>query len=212
MRVRQRVAGFTLIELLTVMAILALLMGIGFPALMNTMRRAKLQGGARQASVMLQIARAEAIKRGVRAGVTLNYTTNEVIGFVDVDFDVNPGFTAGDRELGRYPLPKGVTLYGPGDAEGGPHTDGNWGSAGDGVGFVENAALEGTAFFRPDGGADREGAFRMKDDRQPVANYLEIRVAPAGTARIAVKKFEGGDPADPDSWEEPGEGDGWEWN
>lgn len=210
MRVRQRVAGFTLIELLVVLVVMALLIGIGAPALMNTLNRARLQGSARQTAVMLQIARSEAIKRGVRAGVTVDYTTNEVIGFVDVDFDVNPGFNLPvDRELGRYPLPKGVTMYGPGDAEGGPHTEGNWGSTGDGVGFVENAALEGTAFFRPDGGVDREGAFRVKDNK---SNYLETRVAPAATARIAVKKFEGGDPADPDNWQEPGEGDGWEWN
>jgi general secretion pathway protein H len=65
-------AGFTLLEMLVILAILALVSGIAFPALDKAMRRQAFQADAVRVDTVLRRARAAAIARGtsvrVRAG------------------------------------------------------------------------------------------------------------------------------------------------
>jgi type II secretion system GspH-like protein len=194
---------------------------LGVPALLNTLNRNKLDGSAREAAVMMQAARFEAIKLGVRAGVTQDFAAgfveNALISFVDLEVDGvyrpdpngNGQLDVGeDRLLGRYGLPRGVAFAGPGDRAGNVHTNAS-------TGFDE-VGEAGTVLFTSDGSAVKSGAFRFSDSR---GNCLEARVEPRTTARIFVQKYDGPipPPADPEAeaalWLEPGEGGSpWEWN
>jgi len=169
--------GFTLIELLVTIAIVATVALLGFPALLKTLHRFKLEGSARETSVLLQRARFDAIKMGTQAVVTQDFDTREIIAFADLD--ASDTLTAGDRELGRITLPNGVEFYGPGDTFGADHDDASFG-------FQESADKEGIAIYRADGSAESTGAFRIADDRE---NYLETRLSPAATGRLTVQKY-----------------------
>ena len=56
--------GFSLIELIVGMAILGILMGLGIPAFSDWMRNARVRTTAESALNGLQLARAEAVRRG----------------------------------------------------------------------------------------------------------------------------------------------------
>ena len=216
-----RSSGFNLLEMLVVLVVMGVIVALGVPALLNTLNRNKMDGTAREAATMMQAARFEAIKRGVRAGVTqdfdLGFAENALISFVDIaadgvfveDPNGNGQVDVGeDVQLGRYGLPRGVALAGPGDIAANVHTHAS-------TGFDE-VGDEGTVLFSSDGSAVKAGAFRFSDNR---GNSLEARVEPRTTARIFVQKYDGpipppGDPvAEAALWLEPGEGGSpWEWN
>lgn len=77
------------------------------------------------------------------------------------------------------------------------------------AGATGEASLDGftpfdgavSAVFQPNGSVADEGAFRIADLR---GNFLEVRVAPAATGRIEIRKWQDevwrgtGDPTDPD--------------
>jgi prepilin-type N-terminal cleavage/methylation domain-containing protein len=174
---RRAQAGFSLVELLVGFAILATAVLIGYPALLRTLHRFKLEGTARETAVLLQRARFDAIKFGRQAVVVQDFATREVVAFADLD--ASDTLTAGDRELGRFTLPRGVEFYGPGDTFGAAHDDASFG-------FQETAGKEGVAIYRPDGSAEATGALRIADDRE---NYLETRLSPAATGRLTVQKY-----------------------
>ncbi|HUP41738.1 MAG TPA: prepilin-type N-terminal cleavage/methylation domain-containing protein, partial [Thermoanaerobaculia bacterium] len=90
--VPDRSAGFTLIELLVVLGILALVMVLGIPALQNLIIRSRSEGFAREASVLMQRTRLEAIKVNRPAVVHLDTVNRQIRAFVDVDgdFSFNP--------------------------------------------------------------------------------------------------------------------------
>lgn len=194
-------AGFTLIELLVVLAVLGVAILIGYPALDKMMQRSKLEVSARQAAALMQTARFEAIRRGGTAGVKQDIATREVVAFAELD--AVAGLSAGDRILNRFTLPTGVEFYGPGDVEAGTRDNAYWNS--------DPAVPDGYALFGSDGAADAAAAFRFADLR---GNFLETRVDPPATARVAVQKYAGsGDPSVEANWQEPGEGgEAWQWN
>jgi type IV fimbrial biogenesis protein FimT len=72
-----RTRGFTLIELMIGLAILSLLMMLGFPAFMTMLQNQKLRAGAESILNGLQNARAEAVKRNVQVQFML--TNDDVI-------------------------------------------------------------------------------------------------------------------------------------
>ncbi len=202
---RNRSSGFTLIEMLVVVAVLGVIAGVGFPILQETIHRLKIEGFARKTGIFVQSARMEAIKRSAQAVVRFDADAGEMVAFVDVDGPVagtpsdglfnqvdGAEFRETDYELGRYKLPAGVTLSAP------PDEDVIWGfSTVDG---------EQVAILTPAGTIEVVGAFRFGDRR---GNFLEVRVEPAATARIQVRKW---DPAS-GTWKEQGEGgESWHWS
>jgi prepilin-type N-terminal cleavage/methylation domain-containing protein len=180
--------GYTLLEIMVVLAILALALGIGLPNLMQLLFRARLEGIARDTATVMQSARLSAIKNQRPAQVEIDSGTGVISAFVDEDQDNT--LDAGEIVLGRLNLPAGVLLDAPG-----------------GMPAVEGFAVVGTrafAVFKSDGSVDVQGAFRMADSRD---NYLEIRVAPRGTARIEVRKWDGSN-----WWARDEGGHAWLWN
>ena len=186
MQSKQRVsrsAGFTLVELLVVLAILAIGMGLGIPALHNFIVRHRTEGFARETSMLLQRARLEAIKSNREVAVFLDGDALVAMVDADADGEIDPDpaapYKTADWEIGRSTLPGDrVAFLDP-------------------LGNEDEASIDGltqfdgvvSAVFRPNGSVADDGAFRLADQRD---NFLEVRVAPAATARIEVRKWQDG--------------------
>lgn len=199
---RKTPAGFTLVELLIVLAIAMLILTIGFPSLLNFLARQKIEGSARAVTTLAQRARQEALTRGVPAVVLAD--GDAVVAFVDVhgatptsppDGIFNPTagapFRGTDYEIGRSALPPTVSLAGPSNSPG----------------VVDLTDVDGTprAIFDPDGTIRDTGSFRLADVR---GNYLEVRIAPRATGRVALYKFD----EKTSAWRANGEGGhSWVW-
>lgn len=200
----RRAAGFTLIELFVVLAILAIAVALGIPAIQNLIIRSKTEGFAREASVVMQRTRLEAIKMNREGVVHLDPAERRLVAFIDADRDgtFNPDPTApyrsADYVLSRLPLPANVEFRAP---DGQPVEEG----------FTTVEVASGdvqAAVFQPGGSVSDAGAFRIGDVRD---NFLEVRVEPAATGRVGVRKWQNGDwlaTVDPsDENYQP-----WEWN
>lgn len=194
--------GFTLVELLVVLAIAALVLTLSIPALLDLVARQRLEGEARELTLLLRRARQEALTRGLPAVVERD--GGDFQAFVDLhgpaltdppDGLFNPvggqPFRATDFEIGRQPLDDEVANEGPSSA---PGTSGLTGVGG-----------EAKAVFDPDGSIRDTGSFFFADVR---GNYLEVRIEPRATGRVALYKY---DPVDA-TWRANGEGGkSWEW-
>ncbi|HVS02088.1 MAG TPA: GspH/FimT family pseudopilin [Thermoanaerobaculia bacterium] len=184
---RRRQDGFTLTELMVVLAIIVIIALFGLPALVDSLHRSKIDGANRQVATVMRAARLEAIKLGRPVGVFADFATDRVFRFVDEDG--NGVYEDGvDTVLGEVPLPAGVSFQGP------PAQP-------DAIdGFGGNPYV----LFDIDGSAGATGAFRIADTRQ---NFLEVRVSPAATGRVQIRKW------DETDWFAQGEnGKSWKWN
>jgi type II secretion system protein H len=195
-------AGFTLVELLIVLAIAALVLAVGVPNLLEYLARQKLEGPARDLNTLAQRARQESVTRGVPA--VLVAEGDAVVAFVDLhgasltaapDGVYNPlagePFGRTDFEVGRRDMPREVTLTGPGSSPG----------------VVDFTDVDGvpSAIFDPDGSIRDTGSFHLADSR---GNFLEVRIAPRATGRVALYKFDD----ETSTWRANGEGGhSWEW-
>lgn len=192
-------SGFTLIELLVVLLVMMVLLALGAPLLNHFIERSHTEGFARDASLLIQKARFDAIKKAnAQSVVYLDVTHNQIASFSDADNDGVYDPTKGDVELARYTAPVGVSFtYPAADPNPGPTNGLTQDPAG-------SASTPHIAILHSDGSIQDPGSFRVGDRN---GNYLEISVAPAGTARVQLKKWDG------TAWREQGEnGQSWTWN
>ncbi len=185
-------SGFTMIELLIVIAILGVLSLVGLPNLLAQIERARISSTLREATSLVQVARQEAIRRGVEVVVLVDTTNNRLQAFANVDGDAGllyqPSATAvprtADYEVMTTDLRQtgnqstSIHFWGPADAS--PN----------GTDIVDGLSTDGNsdpiAIFDPDGTIREEGAFRIADAR---GNFFEVRIAPRATARVEVRKW-----------------------
>jgi type IV fimbrial biogenesis protein FimT len=73
---RSRARGFSLIELIVVMAIAAVLLGIGVPNLSQYIVSSRLSGASNEFFTALNVARSEAVRRGVQVTLMTNAAAN----------------------------------------------------------------------------------------------------------------------------------------
>lgn len=220
---RSRAGGFTLMELIVVIAVLGIAMTIGLPAFKNLILRNQLLAAARETSILFQKARIEAIRRSQPTVVRPDLARRELLAFVNSTRDAaglytNLDFDAGEILIARAPLPGRVEFWGPADAapRGGDANTFPGPVATPAIApsppFVANLAVPG-AVFLSDGTAVAEGSFRFADRQGK--NFLEVRLAPRGTAHVVTRKYNASGPLTGITWYEQATGsDGrttWEW-
>lgn len=184
---RQGNAGFTLVEFLAVTTIILLLTLIGYPAMRALVERGRLVGAVRNAAAALAEARQDAVRLGLPVVARVDFATDELVTYANVDQDPNFEFNPtadstmrrADYEIARVRVPSDLEVYfwGPADKdpEGADVFDG----------FT--ATPKGTvAVFRPDGSVEDPGAFRFGDDH---GNHLEVRIETAATGKTEVMKW-----------------------
>ena|SRR5690349_7846348 len=191
-----RERGFTLIEMLVVVAILGIAALLSIPYLSAQIQRSKLLGVASQVSGQMRLARLDAIKYSRNAMVAIDPATRKVNAFSDRNGNSLPD--AGE-EIGEVILPKSVTFAEPGGGTGDTSIEGFTTKAG----YPRKFAL-----FKSDGAITDTGAFRFKSEAVGTGapNYLEVNVAPAATARVALRKYESG------AFIENDGAGAWKWN
>ena len=178
-------SGFTLVEILVVLALLGVMALIGYPALMNVIRRSTVETAVREVSMQIRAARLEAIKQSDSTYVQADIAARRVV--VWRENDAVTGRSAGDEQISAVTLPSRMSFTGPPadvDAT---------------VGMLPLDYME----FLPSGAAAGTGpmAIRLADER---GNYLEVRVDPPATAKVTIRKHLG-------TWKFQGEG-GQQWN
>jgi type IV fimbrial biogenesis protein FimT len=105
--------GFTLLELLVVTAILAIVVSLASPAMIEIIRNNRLQSMAADFSSLLKYARSEAKGQGQSVSIstidnTVNWDNNTLIAFVDLNDD--GVFNAGDTIIRRQIVTNDFTL------------------------------------------------------------------------------------------------------
>jgi prepilin-type N-terminal cleavage/methylation domain-containing protein len=206
MKTPRSVRGFSLVEMLVVLALAAILMFFSVPALLTTMRQARLRGVAQESTVLMRQARLDAIKTSSQAVVRIVPSTPaDPIPRVEAfsDRNLNGKLDAGEPVLGRVEVPARVFFK---DQAG--NTD--KASVENFIANPENSSMPNVAMFQSDGTikkdplkSDLDGAYHFADDSD---NYLRVRVE-YNTARIEVQKWQNG------KWIANGEnGEAWSWN
>lgn len=204
LRSRRTAGGYTLIEMMVILAILLIVSLISAPPLFRAVHRSQILGIARQTAMLMQGARLEAIKRNLPARVVFNFPQNAIVTVVDENnngvYDI-----ATELPIARMALPAQTRFWGAGDlVPNGPQALLNLTA-----GIACNPApcpAGGWAQFNPDGSASQlNGAVRFGDKS---SNFLEVRIATAGTGRVEIRKW---DPAASDYFVSGYNGQPWKW-
>lgn len=188
-----RVRGFTLIELLVVMAVMLALIALGIPALQTALHQSKIRGIVQETTVLMRLARIQAIKRSAQSVVQIVPSTGagdpgHVRAFLDLDADKRLG--ANDTMIGTLELPSGIIFEEcPTEKK---DKDSVEGLSGDPDGGPNILIFQGDGSILPTDGAaftaTTPGGFRFND---PYDNCMEIHVETAATARLEIRKWNG---------------------
>jgi prepilin-type N-terminal cleavage/methylation domain-containing protein len=174
--------GFSLIELLVVLLLMGILLTFGIPSLLSMVHATKMRGIAQEISVLLRLARIDAVKTSAQAVVQIVPSTGTVPGHLQAFSDRNSDgqWSDGEPVLATFFLPTGVTFE-------------------DQAGKLDKDSVEGfspdplagpsLAIFQRDGAIAAIGGFRFADTYN---HYMEVHVEPQATARIEVRKYEAG--------------------
>jgi prepilin-type N-terminal cleavage/methylation domain-containing protein len=188
-----RVRGFTLIEMLVVMSLMLVLVALGIPALQTSLHQSKIRGIVQETTVLMRLARIQAIKRSAQSVVQIIPSTGagdpgHVQAFLDLDADNRLG--ANDTMIGTLTLPSGMKFEnckGGGtdknsvdgfssDPDGGPNI----------LIFQSDGSTPATDWSTSN--STTPGGFHFND---PYDNCMEIHVETAAAARIEVRKWNG---------------------
>jgi prepilin-type N-terminal cleavage/methylation domain-containing protein len=202
-------SGFSLLELVLVLAIMTVIVAIGYPALLQQMVRARLMGASEQLAGHLYTARREAMKKGFPVVIRPNYAEQRLLAFVE-DEVPNLVKDPSERTVFDVQLPSDLSsnaVYFQGPA-GVRATEAAPGDFIDGL--TSAGGLSKVAVFEPDGSIRDLGAFRLSDDK-PTSNVFEVRIAPAAAARIEIRKWIYGGASDGTDAFLPEGGGKWEW-
>ena len=202
-------SGFTMLEILVVLVIMVTLGILLVPEFTNSLERAKLRGITSETTVLMRLARLDAIKHSRAAIVVIQPAGTEgdnpdrVIACPDPNNNLT--CDADERHLGEYNLPVGVLFRDEVGDTGKDSVDGFTPAGG---------ADANVAVFERDGSVRTVGSFRFGDACGRANNVLEVRAEPAATAKIEVRKWR----PSPSRWEANGDGNpnstggaAWEW-
>lgn len=176
--------GFSLIELLVVMAIFGIIAFVTLPQILHMIYRGRIEGTARETVVLLRAARLEAIKKNCYGVVKIEPTERTIIAFVDRNRN-------GELDEGADPLVGKIVLPNLLDFRDEANRRGLAS-----VWKLDNPDVPGTipdkrVIFQEDGSVLSEGAIRIGDPR---GNVLEVNVAPRGSGKVQIRKYEGSVP------------------
>jgi prepilin-type N-terminal cleavage/methylation domain-containing protein len=182
----RRRSGFSLVELVIASAVVGILATIAMPTVHRKIQRSNLAGAAEEISHFLAKARLEATRLGTPVVVEPDYATRILVAFGDKDDDLvldTAEIRLFDLAMHHPESRSPVYLMGP---------DGREGNAADPAQSVDGltpARSLRVAVFEPDGSIRHPGAFRVADGQRPLANVLEVRIAPRATARIRINEY-----------------------
>jgi len=111
---RKQNRGFTLIEMIVIVAIVGMVVLIGVPAIVGAMKRARLESAARQAQIMINATRLQAVKSGTRIAVYFGAHPTYPHGAIQpfIDANANGAYNAGEefKRIAVVPLPNPVAI------------------------------------------------------------------------------------------------------
>lgn len=186
--------GFSLIEVIVVLAMLAIVTLLAYPAVRSMIAKARLESSVQSVATAFKAARYEAIRNKTNAEVTIELAPATKLSkrnrWLEIKVDRNRDGTFGDDELargGRFFFPRSVVFEAP--EPGGLDPDPDEAV----VGFTETAETC-TVVFRPDGSTDFTGAIRITHDRDigpDGPRNFEVRISTAATARVVINVWDG---------------------
>lgn len=187
--------GVSLLEILVVVAMLGIAVMFLLPGLIAWAHQNRLNGFARETSMMMQKSRLEAIRRNVPVVVMVDFASNEIRSFADVtNDDGEPGsdliFNPIDDAVPGttdYTVAPTISLTGDAMFIGEEETEPNGTNAVDGFTEAADEGLPRVAVFQPDGSVRNRGAFRIGDRS---GNILEVRVSPEATGKVQIRKYQ----------------------
>ena len=158
----KKITGFTLVELMVTLIVAAILLTVGVPSFIETIRRSRTISQANELVTALNLARSEAVKRGMQVTVSRTGTEWEDGWQVFVDADGDGSLDSGvDTLLQDYAaLSEGYTL----------RTGGN---------FTDWVAYLPTGLNDASGSLNND-TFRLCTDEQDTAKGRSIRVNAVG--------------------------------
>jgi Tfp pilus assembly protein FimT len=158
------------------------------PAVAKYTHRATLETTAWQIQSLMLLARSEAVRSSLTANVVFDYDINQVYAYVDNN--ANNFKDPGEKEFGRFPLPKQVYFWGGEDAAAkgtnavascNPPTPPT-------MTCTPSCPTGGIATFRPDGTANKDEvcSVRLGDGKNSSGkgNFIEVRVVTTGKLEL----------------------------
>jgi len=187
-------AGFSLIELLVVFVVGLAMLLLMLPAVAKYTHRATMETTAWQTQSLMQLARREAVKSNLTANVVFDYDGAQVYAYVDNN--ANNVEDAGEKELGRFPLPKKVYFWAGEDAAPkGANALVSWNPpTPPAMTCTPSCPTGGITAFLPDGTAATKGTvkavhFGDGNNSSGKGNFLRVQIVTA-SGKVELRKWD----------------------